>query len=143
MARTKGENERMKEKRTYELSTTHNGHYTQGLHAVLLGVKAWRMLLISKDDIWVDVGIQVFDAELGHLILECGDTLTRGVIRALARGVVGPITVNIHVSVFVLCRVVHENGVGDVIAVLEGLAAGVTVGEALSQNIRAFSLGAP
>lgn len=45
----------------------HNSHYTQRLHAMLLGVEErW----LVENDIWMDIGIQIGNAIGLHGVLE-------------------------------------------------------------------------
>jgi hypothetical protein len=57
------------------------------------------MVLVSKDHVGVNIGIQIFHAKEFHFILESRDTLTTLVVAATSSGVIGTITVDVHISV--------------------------------------------
>lgn len=97
--------------------------------------------LVSKNDVWVEVRVQVVDANLQrlNLALERRRALSGRVIGALAAGPVGSVAVNVHVGVLAaIATAVDENGSLNVAAVLVcfGTAA---VGEAAGELIAACS----
>ena len=50
--------------RPYQFVTTDHGHDTQRLDPILLRIERWAGSIIAEDDVGVDLGIQVVDANL-------------------------------------------------------------------------------
>lgn len=82
----------------YQVVVAHNCHHTQRLHANALRLKGRLAVLVAKDDIGVDVGIEVRNAIRLDGVLEGSLALTRLVVGAFAGLVVGAVTVDIHVT---------------------------------------------
>lgn len=82
----------------YQVVIAHDCHNTQRLHANALRLKGRAGVLVAKDDVGVDVGIEVLNSIRLDDVLEGSLALTRGVIGAFASLVVGAVTVDIHVS---------------------------------------------
>lgn len=88
---------------THQLVSAHNCHDTQRFQAKLLGVevdKPFFRALITKDDIRVNISINVVNTEFLDCRFEC--CLWYSVLGAIASGVsvnrrAGPIAVNVHV----------------------------------------------
>lgn len=72
-----------------------NSHDTQWLHAMILGVEGRIGPLVAKDNVRVDVGIQVRNAVLRDSVDKGSLALTRGIIAAVAARVVGSVAVNV------------------------------------------------
>lgn len=66
--------------KTYDLVVTDDSHDTQRLHSKLFRRKRGIGALISEHDVWVNVGVQVINAEALDSIFECGLALAAGVI---------------------------------------------------------------
>lgn len=50
--------------RPYQFVTTDHGHDTQRLNPILLRIERWAGSIIPEDDVGVDLGIQIVDANL-------------------------------------------------------------------------------
>lgn len=105
---------------TYDLVVTDDSHDAERLDTVILGPEGRARTLIAKDDVRVQVCIEIADAVVAHRVLERSLALARGIIRAVASMVVGAVAVNVHVVVLVVS--LEEDGVGDIAAV-DGAAA--------------------
>ena len=101
----------------------YNSHDTKGFHAILSRVELGAAPLIAKDDVWVEVGVQVVDANvhLLNLAFERRLALSGRIIGTLATRSVGSVAVNIHVGVLAaIAAAVDEDGSLNVAAVGEG-----------------------
>lgn len=78
-----------------------------------LRVKGWAVLLVAKDHVRVEVGIEVGDAVLLHIVLEGGLALSAGVIGAFTSRVVGTIAVDVEIVV-VAGLALEEDGIRQV-----------------------------
>lgn len=97
--------------------------------------------LVAKNDIWVEVRVQVFDASLQrlNLALERRRALSGRIVGALATGPVGSVAVDVHVGVLsAISTAVDEDGSLNVAAVLECFRA-AAVGEAAGKLVAACS----
>ena len=105
------------------MAVAYNSHDTKRLHAILSRVELGTAPLVAKDNVWVEVGVQVVDASVQrlNLALERGLSLSGRVIGAFATGPVGSVAVDIHVDVLAaIATAVKEDGSLDVAAVGEG-----------------------
>ena len=50
--------------RSYQFVTADHGHDTERLNAILLGIERRARAVVSKDDVGVDLGVQVGDTDL-------------------------------------------------------------------------------
>lgn len=81
---------------TYDLIVAYDCHYGERLHAVLFRIKKWRLI---KDDVRVDVGVEVADAVRLHGILERRLSVARRVIGTVTGLVIHAVAVNVHVVI--------------------------------------------
>lgn len=101
----------------------HNSHDTKRLHSILTRVELRAAPLVAEDDVWVEVRVQVFNANLHRLDLAFKRRLALSgrVIGALAARPVGSVAVNVHVGVLAaIAAAVDEDGSLNVAAVGEG-----------------------
>ena len=106
---------------TYNLIVADNSHDAERLHARRLRVERRVAARVTKDNVRVNVGIEVRDAERPHGVLEGGLALASGVIGTSTSRVVGAITVNIQV-VIIACAALEENSAGQVATVCRAAA---------------------
>lgn len=120
---------------TYQVSITHNSHHAEWLHAITPWIKRRASTLIAKDHVRMDVRIEVGDAVLGDLILECCHPLAARVIGACASPVVRAITVHVHVRICAAVRAgVQKDGTGEITTVGH-IASRVPIAEPTGENV--------
>lgn len=84
---------------TYQLAITNNGHYRKRLDAMGLRVERRGAAIVAKDNIRVNISVEVRDAVGLYSVLKSRLSLPTGVVGASAPGSVGTIAVDIHVVV--------------------------------------------
>lgn len=108
---------------SHQLVIAHDGHDAKRLHPLALRVERRAGALVSKDDVRVDVGIEIGNTVRLDGVLEGRLPLATGVVCAAAGRVVGAVAVNVHVVV-VAAAPLEEDGVGDISAVGRAAAEG-------------------
>ena len=104
--------------RPYQFVTTDHGHDTQRLNPILLRIERWAGAIVSEDDVGVDLGVQIVDA---NLVADNGVFKTRlrlGVTTATASSVFASaallaVAIDVHVDeLFSVAVQVDDAGCG-------------------------------
>lgn len=101
---------------TYDLIIAYDRHDAQGHHPRASWAELGAAALIPKDNVGVQVGIEVLNAVRSNGFLERRLTLTTWIVGTVAGSIVQAIAVNCHVGEGARAGL-QENGVGDVGAV--------------------------
>lgn len=108
---------------THQLVIAHDGHDAKWLHPIFLRAERRAGALVSKDDVRVDVGIEIGNTVHLDGVLEGRLPLATGVVCAAAGRVIGAVAVNVHV-VIVAAAPLEEDGVGEISAIERAAAEG-------------------
>lgn len=122
---------------TYHLIVAEDSHDTERLHSILLGVE----ICVSKNNIGMDVGVQIRNAVLAQLILECSLILPSFIGTTVAPFVIQAIAVNIHVIILTtVCLTMEIDGTADVATVRKAVRGTVdSISEPPRKLVVAFS----
>lgn len=106
---------------TYNLIVADNSHDAEGLHAGRLRIKRRVAARVAKDNVRVNVSIEIRDAKRLHGVFEGGLALAGGIVGTSTSRIVCAITINVQI-VIVACAALEENGAGEIATVCRAAA---------------------
>lgn len=89
---------------TYQLVVTDHSHHAEWSHSVGPWVEGWDTPFVAEYDVAMYIGVEVWYTVGLDDVSERSFSLARGVIAAIASGVVGSITVNVHIGEVAVVR---------------------------------------